>query len=247
MPRPVHRGRIRHDASLPKFVKDEFDALLECGILAHGFLPLHCGECGHDKLVAFSCKCRGFRPRTSTDSAFTPPPPGYKLRTVGVADAARGQAMQGPIHSVAWDALAARVGTELGVSDWITITQPMIDAFADLTGDHFFLHVDAPRAAALPFKGTIAHGFLTLSLVATMSYQVCPGIAGARYPLNYGFNRLRFVEPVPVGSRVRGRFVLRRAEEIGAGQRQTVYDVTVEIEGASRPALVAEWLWRALI
>ncbi|HJW12675.1 MAG TPA: MaoC family dehydratase [Albitalea sp.] len=155
--------------------------------------------------------------------------------------------MEGPIHTLAWDALAARVGSELGVSDWVTITQPMIDAFADLTGDQYFLHIDAQRSAALPFKGTIAHGFLTLSLLAMMSYQVCPAIEGARYPLNYGFNRLRFVSPVPVGSRLRGRFVLRSADVIAADQRQAVYDVTVEIEGAARPALVAEWLSRAIL
>lgn len=157
------------------------------------------------------------------------------------------RALQGPLHATTWEALAARVGSEIGVSDWIAIDQPLVDAFADLTGDRFFLHVDPQRAAALPFGGTIAHGLLTLSLLAPMSYQVCPSIEGARYPLNYGFNRVRFVAPVPVGSRVRGRFVLRRAESIGTDQRQMVYDVTVEIERADRPALVAEWLSRAIL
>jgi acyl dehydratase len=123
----------------------------------------------------------------------------------------------------------------------------MIDAFADITGDHYFIHTDPQRAAQLPFGGTIAHGFLTLSLLATMGYQVCPYVQGARYPLNYGFNRVRFVAPVPVGARVRARFVLRATEVIATDQRQMVYDVTVEIEGTDRPALVAEWLTRAVM
>jgi acyl dehydratase len=152
--------------------------------------------------------------------------------------------MEGPVSSMSWEALAARVGTEIGTSEWITVTQPMIDTFARVTGDEFYLHVDPQRAAALPFKGTIAHGFLTLSLLAPMGYQACPYVEGARFPLNYGFNRVRFVAPVPVGRRVRGHFVLRSAEVVSAGQRQLTYDVTVEIEGGSRPALVAEWLTR---
>jgi acyl dehydratase len=152
--------------------------------------------------------------------------------------------MEGPASSMSWEALATRVGTEIGVSDWITVTQPMIDGFAQVTGDEFYLHVDPQRAAALPFKGTIAHGFLTLSLLAVMGYQACPYVEGARFPLNYGFDRVRFVAPVPVGRRVRGHFVLRSAQIVGSSQRQLTYDVTVEIEGGSRPALVAVWLTR---
>lgn len=152
--------------------------------------------------------------------------------------------MEGPSSSMSWEALSARVGTEVGVSDWITVTQPMVDAFARTTGDEYFLHVDRERAAQLPFGGTIAHGFLTLSLLAPMGYQACPYVEGARFPLNYGFNRVRFVAPVPVGRRVRGHFVLRGAEVVGSSQRQLTYDVTVELEGSSRPALVAEWLTR---
>jgi acyl dehydratase len=155
--------------------------------------------------------------------------------------------MQGPINTMTWEALTARVGIEIGASEWILITQPMIDSFADVTGDHYFLHIDPQRAAALPFKSTIAHGFLTLSLLSMMSYQACPHIEGSRYPLNYGFNRLRFVAPVRVESRVRGRFVLRSADTIGSDQRQAVYDVTVEIEGGTKPALVAEWLTRIIM
>jgi acyl dehydratase len=131
------------------------------------------------------------------------------------------------------------------VSAWTRIDQPMIDAFAKLTGDQHFIHVDPVRAAAvMPSKGTIAHGFLTLSLLSNMAYQVCPTIEGVRFPLNYGFNRLRFVAPVPVGSRVRAHFVLHKVEAIDAVQRQLIYNVTVEIEGRDKPALAAEWLTR---
>jgi len=152
--------------------------------------------------------------------------------------------MEGPVSSMPWDALAARVGTEIGVSEWITVTQPMVDTFAQVTGDDFYLHVDPQRAAALPFGGTIAHGFLTLSLLAPMGYQACPYVEGARFPLNYGFDRVRFVAPVPVGRRVRGHFVLRSAEVVSGSQRQLTWDVSVEVEGGSRPALVAQWLTR---
>jgi len=156
--------------------------------------------------------------------------------------------MQGPSHTTTFEALAARVGSEIGVSAWTTIDQPMIDAFGKLTGDQHFIHVDPARAAqVLPSKGTIAHGFLTLSLLSNMAYQVCPTIEGVRFPLNYGFNRMRFVAPVPVGSRVRGHFVLHKVERIDDVQRQLVYNVTVEIEGATKPALAAEWLTRVTL
>ena len=156
--------------------------------------------------------------------------------------------MQGPVHTTTFEALAARVGSEIGVSAWTTIDQPMIDAFGKLTGDQHFIHVDPARAAqVLPSKGTIAHGFLTLSLLSNMAYQVCPTIEGVRFPLNYGFNRMRFVAPVPVGSRVRGHFVLHKVERIDDVQRQLVYNVTVEIEGATKPALAAEWLTRVTL
>ena len=152
--------------------------------------------------------------------------------------------MEGPIRKLAWEKFGERIGSDFGVSPWITITQQMVDAFADITDDHYFLHIDPQRAATEQFGGTIAHGFLTLSLLASMAYHVCPFVEGARYPLNYGFNRIRLVAPVPVGSRIRGRFVLRTAEAIGAEQFQLIYDTTVEREGSDRPALVAEWLMR---
>lgn len=155
--------------------------------------------------------------------------------------------MEGPLHTWAWAEFEAHTGSTLGASSWLCVDQRLIDAFATLTGDSYFLHVDPVRAAATPLRGTIAHGLLTLSLVPRMSYEVCPFLEGAHYPLNYGFNRLRFVAPVPVGSRVRGHFALRRAQAIKDGQRELHYDVTVEIEGGSRPALVAEWLTRFVV
>ena len=156
--------------------------------------------------------------------------------------------MEGPIHTMTLDALTARIGSEIGVSAWRTIDQAAIDAFGRLTGDQHFIHVDPARAAkVLPSGGTIAHGFFTLSLLSNMAYQVCPTIEGVRFPLNYGFNRLRFVAPVPVGSRVRGRFVLKSVDVIDAAQRQIVYEASVEIDGAPKPALVAEWLTRIVL
>jgi acyl dehydratase len=152
--------------------------------------------------------------------------------------------VEGPLHTWTWAEFEARTGSAIGCSSWLTIDQPLIDAFATLTGDRFYLHVDPVRAAATPLGGTIAHGLLTLSLLARMSYEVCPYLEGARYPLNYGFNRLRFVAPVPADARVRGHFALRRAQVIKDAQRELHYDVTMEIEGVPRPALVAEWLSR---
>ena len=142
------------------------------------------------------------------------------------------------------DELPPLVGQEVAVTDWLTITQEQVNRFADATLDHQWIHVDVERARAGPFGGPIAHGFLTLSLLAPMGYQACPFVEGARFPLNYGFDRVRFVAPVPVGRRIRGHFVLRKAEAVGGSQRQLTYDVSVEIEGGSRPALVAEWLTR---
>jgi acyl dehydratase len=143
--------------------------------------------------------------------------------------------------------LRAQVGGEVGVSDWLTIGQDRIDAFADLCGDHQFIHVDPERAAETPFGGTIAHGFLTLSLLTWFAAKVRPRIKGTAHSVNYGFDRLRFVAPVPAGARVRGRFVLDRLDESVAGQVSQHWTVTVEIEGGERPALVAEWITRAYL
>ncbi|MDF1804022.1 MaoC family dehydratase [Thalassovita sp.] len=140
-------------------------------------------------------------------------------------------------------AFQALVGQEIGLSDWITVTQDQIDTFAQCTNDHQFIHVDPVAAAKTPFGSTIAHGFLTLSLLSSMAYQM-PGIDGTVMAVNYGFDKVRFVSPVKVGARIRGRLVLTKFEEIRPGEVQTTMNVTVEIEGQDKPALVAEWLGR---
>jgi acyl dehydratase len=138
--------------------------------------------------------------------------------------------------------LAGRVGKDAGVSDWIHVTQGMIDAFADATHDHQFIHVDPEKAKATPFKGTIAHGFLTVSLLSAMAYSALPKLKGQAMGVNYGFNKLRLVSPVPSGARIRGKFILKAHEEKLPKQHTNIYDVTVEIEGAGKPALTAEWV-----
>ena len=135
------------------------------------------------------------------------------------------------------------VGQEIGVSDWFEITQERIDQFADCTEDWQYIHVDPEKAAKTPFGTTIAHGFLTMSMLSAMVYQM-PSMEGVTMGVNYGMNKMRFVSPVPVGSRIRGRFVLSKFEEIRPGEVQTTTTVTVEIEGKEKPALVAEWLGR---
>ncbi|MBN8551897.1 MAG: MaoC family dehydratase [Caulobacterales bacterium] len=144
--------------------------------------------------------------------------------------------------TITTDELIARIGQEVGVSDWIEIDQARIDAFAACTEDHQFIHVDPVRAIETPFGGTIAHGFLTLSLMSQMSYQAAPVLAGLAMGVNYGFDKLRFIQPVRAGSRVRGRFKLISAEEKGVGRWLIKNEVTVEIEGGDKPALIAEWL-----
>jgi acyl dehydratase len=143
--------------------------------------------------------------------------------------------------------LRARVGEEIGVSEWLTVAQDRIDAFADLCGDHQFIHVDPQRAAETPFGGTIAHGFLTLSLLTWFAAGVRPRIAGTRHSVNYGFDRVRFVAPVPAGGRLRGRFRLTSLDERVPGEVTQHYQVTVEIEGGERPALAADWITRAFL
>jgi len=150
--------------------------------------------------------------------------------------------MEGPLRTMSIDALSARVGGELGVSEWFRIDQAMIDAFADLTQDRYFIHIDPARAASTQFGGTIAHGFLTLSMLSVMAYQACPAVEGTKTQVNYGFNRLRFISPVPSGSRIRGRFALKSFDVQPSGRWQVIYDVSVEIEGQPKPALVAEWI-----
>jgi acyl dehydratase len=145
------------------------------------------------------------------------------------------------------DALRAHGGMEVGVSDWLEIGQAQIDTFADLCGDHQFIHVDPVRAAEANFGGTIAHGFYTLSLLTYFAQGVRPRIVGTRHSVNYGFDRVRFVAPVRPGVRIRARFRLSRIEEREPGEITQHYAVTVEIEGEERPAVLAEWSTRAYL
>ena len=138
--------------------------------------------------------------------------------------------------------LQSLIGTEIGVSKWILVDQARIDAFAEVTEDRQFIHIDPVAAKQTPFGGTIAHGFLTLSLASAMSYDAVKPLDGVVMGVNYGFDKLRFLAPVPAGSNVRGRFKLLSAEDKGGGRWLLKHEVTVEIEGAEKPALVAEWL-----
>jgi acyl dehydratase len=138
--------------------------------------------------------------------------------------------------------IKGRLGSEIGVSDWILIDQEKIDRFAEITGDSQFIHVDPAAAAQTPFGGTVAHGFLTLSLLSQMAAGVMVMPPGVRMVVNYGFEKVRFMAPVRSGRRVRGHFVLVRAEEKRPGQWQFVHQVTVEIEGEDKPALTADWI-----
>ena len=138
--------------------------------------------------------------------------------------------------------LAAQTGQEVGVSSWTLVDQARIDAFADVTEDWQFIHVDPDRAKATPFGGTIAHGFLALSLLSKMAYEVAPQIEGLQVAVNYGFDKIRFLHPVRSGERVRARFKLAEATEKDPGRWLIRYTVTVEAEGSQRAALVADWL-----
>ena len=143
--------------------------------------------------------------------------------------------------------LPSLIGQEVGLSRWIEVDQARIDAFARITEDEQFIHVDPERAKATPFGGTIAHGFLTLSLASAMSYDAVAPLDGVVMAVNYGFDKLRFLAPVPAGSRVRGRFRLLSAEDKGGGRWLLKHELTVEIEGADKPALIAEWLGMQMV
>lgn len=142
------------------------------------------------------------------------------------------------------DEFLALKGQEMGVSRWFDITQERIDAFADVTEDQQFIHTDPEAAAASPFAGTIAHGFLTVSLLSAMTYDAVPVVDGTKMSVNYGFNKLRFLSPVRVDSRIRARFVLKSCDTSRPGEITTITDVTVEIDGEDKPALIAEWIGR---
>ncbi|HZP48041.1 MAG TPA: MaoC family dehydratase [Vicinamibacterales bacterium] len=140
--------------------------------------------------------------------------------------------------------LRDRVGQEVAVGDWVAISQARVDQFADVTDDHQWIHVDTARAEAeSPFKTTVAHGFLTLSLVSSLLRDAIR-VSGLRMSLNYGLNRVRFVSPVPTGSRLRGRFTVGTVEDVDDDGVQTMWRITVEREGGQKPALVAEWIVR---
>ncbi len=139
--------------------------------------------------------------------------------------------------------LEALLGKEVGVSRWFLMDQDRIGLFADVTEDQQFIHVDPEKAKATPFGGTIAHGFLTLSLLSAMAEEAVPLIKGLTHSINYGFDRVRFISPVAAGKRVRGRFELI-AITVGATEVSQTLKVTIEIEGNEKPALVAEWITR---
>jgi acyl dehydratase len=140
------------------------------------------------------------------------------------------------------DEIRSRVGTEIGVSSWLTVDQPRIDAFAEATEDRQFIHTDPAAAAQTPFGGTIAHGFLSLSLLSRMAADAMLIPEGVKMAVNYGLDRVRFLAPVRSGSRVRGRFTLDSIEEKAPGQLLMRHVVTVQIEGEDKPALTAVWL-----
>ena len=135
-----------------------------------------------------------------------------------------------------------RVGEEIGVSSWLMIDQERIDAFADATEDRQFIHIDPAAAARTPFGGTIAHGFLSLSLLSRMGAETMLLPDATKMAINYGLDRVLFLAPVRSGKRVRGRFTLDSVEEKGPGQMLMRHSVTVEIEGEDKPALSAVWL-----
>ena len=140
------------------------------------------------------------------------------------------------------DDIRARIGSDIGVSDWIMVDQARIDAFADTTEDRQFIHVDPAAAAQTPFGGTIAHGFLSLSLLSRMAADVMKVPDSTIMAVNYGLDRVRFIAPVRAGKRVRGHFILAAIDDKAPGQMLFHHDVTVEIEGETKPALTARWL-----
>jgi len=145
-----------------------------------------------------------------------------------------------PVASL--DQITSRIGEEIGISGWLTLDQDRITAFADATEDRQFIHVDADAAARTPFGGTIAHGFLTLSLLSRMAAEVVLVPDTTKMIVNYGLDRVRFLAPVRSGKRVRGRFTLESVDEKAAGQILLRHAISVEIEDEDKPALSAMWL-----
>lgn len=143
--------------------------------------------------------------------------------------------------------MKAMVGKEVGVSKWFEISQEKINAFADITEDWQYIHIDPEKAATTPFGTTIAHGFLTLSMLSAMGQSAVPRLQGSVMGVNYGFDKLRFVSPVPSGARIRGKYTLMSIDELKPGEFTLKYLVEVEIEGSARPALSAEWIARQYV
>jgi acyl dehydratase len=140
------------------------------------------------------------------------------------------------------ESIRKKIGQEVGVSEWLQITQPMIDRFADLTDDRQFIHVDPRAAAQTPFQGTVAHGFLILAMIAKFVTEADFHMQGTAIVLNYGFDKIRMVSPVKTGSRIRGRFTLNSMAERSPGQWLSSMHIVIEIENESKPAVVADWL-----
>ncbi|MBA9083415.1 acyl dehydratase [Bartonella chomelii] len=139
------------------------------------------------------------------------------------------------------------IGKEIGLSQWRLVTQDMINQFASATDDHQWIHVDEEKAKKTPFGGTIAHGFLTLSLLSTLAYEALPKLEGATMGINYGFDKIRFVSPVKTGAQIRARFILDDAKIRPSGRVVLHYKTTIEINKLKNPALVAHWLIIAMI
>jgi acyl dehydratase len=152
------------------------------------------------------------------------------------------------VKTVPLETLLASVGKEVGLSPWRTVTQTMIDQFADATDDHQFIHCDPERAAReTPYGGTIAHGFLTLSLLSAMTFEALPQLEKSKMGVNHGFDEIRFLAPVKTGARIRARFVLADVKARPSGWVQMTHEVTIEIEGSLKPALTARWLTLAFV
>ena len=144
--------------------------------------------------------------------------------------------------------LQTKVGAHLGTSDWVLVDQAMINKFADATGDHQFIHIDVEKAKLTPFGGTIAHGFLTLSLIPMLGASTDgPKVADVKMGVNYGGNKVRFLAPVRSGKRVRSHIKLLELDEKRPGQWQQTNEITIEIEGEEKPALIAEWITQFFI
>ena len=146
------------------------------------------------------------------------------------------------MKTVSPDGITSYIGQETGVSDWVTLDQERINQFADVTEDHQFIHIDPETAKKTPFGTTIAHGFLTLSMLSKLASGSVVVLEGVKMGVNYGFEKVRFVNPVKSGQKIRGRFTLMSADTKMPGQWTLKYAVKVEIEGETKPALVAEWL-----